>query len=282
MMRVPPAACDCHVHIYEPGFAAAPSATFALPSAPLADYRNVQQALGLQRVVLVQPTGYGADNRCLLGALAALGDAGRGVCVVAPDVSDEVLQGLHRAGVRGVRFMMISGSGGLLPWDALEPMAARLAPLGWAINLQLDGRTLPDLLGRLQRLRGKLVIDHTGKFLEPVSASDPAFRALLKLLDAPGRWVKLSAPYETSRSGPPAYDDVAALALAMLRAHPQACLWASNWPHPNRDPRPADAHMLALLARWCDESGGGDTLFEQVLGLNAAAAFDFPARSPSA
>ncbi len=280
--QLPAGACDCHVHVYEPGFPAASTATFAVPEGPLADYRHVQQALGLQRVVLVQPTGYGADNRCLLGALAGLGDAGRGVAVVPPEVSDAELQSLHRAGVRGVRFMMIPGSGGLLPWDALEPMAARLAPLGWTINLQLDGRTLPERLGRLQRLPGKLVIDHTGKFLEPVPPDDPAFRALLTLLDAPGRWVKLSAPYETSRSGPPAFEDVATLARVLLRTHPDRCLWASNWPHPNRNPRPADADMLALLAAWCAESGGGDALFARVLGPNAAAAFDFPWPLPSA
>ena len=81
---LPPGACDCHVHVYEPGFPAAPTATFALPVAPLADYRRVRQALGVQRVVLVQPTGYGADNRCLLAALTSLGDAGRGVAVVPP------------------------------------------------------------------------------------------------------------------------------------------------------------------------------------------------------
>jgi D-galactarolactone isomerase len=279
---IPPGACDCHVHVYEPGFAAAPTATFALPVAPLADYRRVQQALGLQRVVLVQPTGYGADNRCLVQALASLDGSGRGVAVVSPEVTDAELQALHDAGVRGVRFMMIPGSGGLLPWEALEPMASRLLPWGWTINLQLDGRTLSEVAPRLQRLPGKLVIDHTGKFLEPVPPSDPAFRSLLALLDAPGRWVKLSAPYETSRLGPPAYGDVGALAVALLCAHPDRCLWASNWPHPNRHPRPADADLLALLAAWCAESGGDAALFARVLGANAAAAFDFPWPAPSA
>lgn len=243
-------ACDCHVHIYERGYALAPSATFQPPHAPVDAYRAVQRALGLQRVVLVQPTGYGWDNRCLLDALAALGSAARGVAVVPPDIADAELARLHAAGVRGVRFMMLPGAGGLLPWDALPAFAARLAPLGWHINLQLDGRELPDRFDLLDRLPGRLVIDHTGKFLEPVAPDHAAFRALLRLLGRAGRWVKLSAPYETSRVGPPGYDDVAALARALVAACPGRCLWASNWPHPNRVPPPSDASLLALLDDW--------------------------------
>ena len=64
-------ACDCHVHIYTPGYALAPTATFTPPDAPLSAYRAVQQALGLRRAVVVQPTGYGFDNQAFrLGFLA--------------------------------------------------------------------------------------------------------------------------------------------------------------------------------------------------------------------
>ena len=82
----PHGVCDCHVHIYEDRFALAASATFKPPHAPVSAYRQVQRALGLQRVVLVQPTGYGFDNACLLDALAQLGDGAIGVAVVPPDV----------------------------------------------------------------------------------------------------------------------------------------------------------------------------------------------------
>ena len=118
---------------------------------------------------------------------------------------------------------------------------------------------------------GKVVIDHTGKFLEPVSTDHPAFQSLLAVLERPDRWVKLSAPYETSKTGAPAYDDVAALARALLAAHPDRCLWASNWPHPNRNPVPSDAAMLALLRDWT----GTGQLFERVLVHNPAAVYGF-------
>jgi D-galactarolactone isomerase len=264
-------ACDCHVHIYERGYPLAPSATFQPPHAPAGAYRAVQRALGLQRVVLVQPTGYGWDNRCLLDALAALGSSARGVAVVPPDVDAAELARLHAAGVRGIRFMMLPGSGGLLPWEALPGFAARLAPLGWHIDLQLDGRELPARFDLLDRLRGRLVIDHTGKFLEPVAPEHAAFRALLRLLERDGRWVKLSAPYETSRVGPPGYDDVSALARALVATHPQRCLWASNWPHPNRVPVPSDAALLALLDDWAPQRATR----ERVLVDNPAELYGF-------
>ena len=49
------------------------------------------------RVVIVQPTGYGVDNRCLLDALAAFGPQARGVATLPVDVSDAELARLHAA-----------------------------------------------------------------------------------------------------------------------------------------------------------------------------------------
>jgi D-galactarolactone isomerase len=145
--------------------------------------------------------------------------------------------------------------GGLLSWDDVDRIAARVAPLGWHVQIQLDGRDLPAHAARIARLPADAVIDHNGKFLEPVPPTHPAFRALIDLLDAGRCWVKLSAPYETSKSGPPRYDDVSALARALAAAHPERCVWASNWPHPNIQPSPSTAAMLDLLLDWApDES----------------------------
>jgi len=265
----PPLACDCHMHVYDERFAVLPSAPFKPPHAPVEAYRAVQRELGLQRVIVVQPIGYGFDNTCTLESMAALGPEARGVAIVRPDVSDAELQRLHELGVRGVRFMMLPG--GPLGWDELEPMAARIAPLGWNINLQLDGRTLPEHEAMLRRLPCRLVIDHNGKFLEPVAPEHPSFRCLLGLLDTGRVWVKLSAPYETSKIGAPHYDDVAVLAKAMARTNPQRCLWASNWPHPNQPRLPECAAMLDLLLEWADS----DTTRRQILSDNPAQLYGY-------
>jgi D-galactarolactone isomerase len=268
----PAGACDCHVHVYDAAHPLAPSATFKPPHAPWSAYQAVQRALGLSRAVLVQPTGYGLDNAVLLAALAQAGAAARGVVVLPVDVSDDELQRLHALGVRGVRFMMLGGAGGVLPWRALPSMAQRIAPLGWHVNLQLDGRDLPQHRQMIDALPCGVVIDHTGKFIEPVPLGHPAFRALNAVLERPQRWIKLSAPYETSKVGPPHYDDVSLLARALLNAHPERCLWASNWPHPNRKPVPSDAAMLALLDAWTE---GDRALRQRVLVANPAALYGF-------
>ena len=96
----------------------------------------------------------------------------------------------------------------------------------------------------------EVVIDHNGKFMEPVAPEHPAFLTLLRLLDSGRCWVKLSAPYETSKTGAPRYEDVSVLARALARSHPERCVWASNWPHPGQNPAPSSAAMLDLLLDW--------------------------------
>jgi len=246
-----PGACDCHVHIYEPERF---PLTQQIARASWRDYRNVQQRLGLERAVLVQANGYGFDIRCLLDALSQAGDAARGIAVIKPDITDEQLVELHRNGVRGVRFMLIPNAQGALGWEALEPISARIAELGWVINLQVDGRLLADYEQRLRALPSALSIDHTGKFLEPVGTDHIGFKSLLRLLDTGNVWVKVSAPYETSKTGAPHYEDVSQLARALMQIHPDRCLWASNWPHPGRDPMPDDLAMLDLLSEWAPDS----------------------------
>lgn len=268
----PPGACDTHMHFYDRRYPTAPSAVFAPPDAAVADYRKVQARLGLQRVVVVQPTTYGKDNRCTLEAIAAIGPDARGVAVVDETVSDGELERLTRAGIRGVRFHMLAG--GALPWDHLETIAARVHQFGWHVQLQLDGRTLPEKDAVIRRFPGTLVIDHTGKFLEPVATDHEAFRALLRLLENGRTWVKLSAPYETSKLGPPLYGDVGAVAKALIRAAPERMLWASNWPHPRQppyDPPPDEAVLLDTLLDWAPD----DATRRKILADNPATLYGF-------
>ena len=257
------------MHVYEDRFPLVPQATVKPPHAPLVDYLQVQRMLGLSRAVIVQPNGYGFDNTCTLEALASLGDAARGIATVPPNVTDVELERLTRAGVRGARFHLLPG--GMLTWDSLEPMAARIASFGWHVQLQLDGRELPRFEAALARLHVPLVIDHNGKFLEPVAIDHPGFKALLRLLAGGNTWVKLSAPYETSKRGPPDYADVGALARALVQANPERCVWASNWPHPGYNPPPDSAALLDLLLEWADD----DATRRRILVDNPAALYGF-------
>ena len=66
---VPDGACDSHHHIYDPRFPYNPKAVLTPPYATVSDYRALQKRLGTSRNVMVQPSTYGTDNRCLLDVL---------------------------------------------------------------------------------------------------------------------------------------------------------------------------------------------------------------------
>ena len=251
-MAVPPKACDTHMHFYDEKIPGAPG-TFLPGTFTVDDYRALQKQLGIERVVVVQANAYADDNSVALNAMKQLGKAAKGVAVVKPSVADAELDRLTKGGMCAVRIMVLHG--GMLGFDVMDAVAARVHPFGWHVNIQLDGRDLPKYEAQIKRLPGKFVIDHTGKFLEPVAPSAEPFKSLLRLIDTGRCWVKLSAPYETSKTGAPRYEDVSVLARALVKHAPQRMLWASNWPHPSaRKPAPPDdAALMDLLADWAPD-----------------------------
>lgn len=248
-MTTPAGATDTHMHFYGPyaRWPLSPLSPNNPPEASVAAYAQVQRRLGLERVVVVQPAGYRTDNRCTMAAVAKIGATARAVVVVEPDAPETELTALREAGAVGLRVFMLPG--GIYRFAQIPDLAARTAGVGWHLQLQLDGRLLPDHEAMLTPLAraGRLVIDHTGKFLEPVPVEHPAFVCLRRLVDA-GAFVKLSAPYETSKVGPPGYDDVAALARALVAQAPERMLWATNWPHPGHAPKDEQALLDWLAA----------------------------------
>jgi len=212
-------------------------------------YRELQRRLGLERVVVVQPNAYRDDNRVTMAAVKALGKSARAVVVVGENISQKELQTLTEAGAVAQRFFNLPG--GSVQFDRMDAIMAGVHPFGWHANLQLDGRDLPKHEAQIRRLPGKFVIDHNGKFLEPVGTDHAAFRTLLGLIVTGRCWVKLSAPYETSKTGGPKYEDVSRLARALVKHAPERMLWATNWPHPTVPPGTLDdLALLELLENW--------------------------------
>jgi D-galactarolactone isomerase len=268
---VPAGATDTHIHFYDAKAPVAPGAPMP-GDRTVAEYRAVQRRLGTERVIVVQPNAYADDNSLTLAAIAALGAGARGVAVVRPGVADAELARLTAGGIRGLRIMTLNG--GTLGFDVMDAMMARVHAFGWHANVQLDGRELPTHAAQIARLPGRFVIDHTGKFLEPVSVDDPAFAALLRLVDTGRCWVKISGPYETSRTGAPRYEDVGRLARALIAHAPERILWASNWPHPSAvGAMPDEADLLDLLLDWAPS----DAVRARILRDNPAEVYGFPA-----
>ncbi|MEX2631363.1 MAG: amidohydrolase family protein [Tistlia sp.] len=270
-LKTPPGTTDTHIHIFSEGHAGQPGGPPMPAPATVADYRRFQKWLGLERAVVVQSNAYQLDNACLLEALADFGGDARGIAAVTPETPEAELERMTAAGVLGARIMNLPG--GAVGLDRLEAVAARVRPFGWHVIVQLDGRQLPDHEAVLKRLEGPYVVDHVGKFLEPVALDHAAFRCLLGLVERGNCYVKLSAAYETSQSGAPDYRDVGRLARALVEAAPERMLWASNWPHVGvpRERYPDDVDLLDVLLEWAPD----ETVRRGILVDNPARLYGF-------
>ena len=270
-LKLPAGATDTHMHVYLAEVPPAPGGP-PLPGDFRAEqYREMQQRLGLSRVIVVQPNAYQDDNRVTLGAIRALSPGAKGVGVVKPGVTDAEIERLTQGGIVAQRIFQLPW--GAVGFDRMRDVMSRVHPFGWHANIQLDGRELPQWESAIKSLPGRFVIDHVGKYLEPVTPEADAFKSLLRLLDTGRCWVKLSAPYETSKTGAPKYEDVGRLAKALVKHAPERMLWASNWPHPSapRDNPPDDADLLDLLLDWAPD----EAVRSKILVDNAAELYGF-------
>jgi predicted TIM-barrel fold metal-dependent hydrolase len=247
-LPTPPGAVDCHFHVYDP---AAPVAPGAKPhgAATIGDHDRLLARLGVQRRVLVQPSTYGFDNALHLKTLEALGrERARMVAVVPPDAPIESLRAMAALGVVGARANLVQGIP-LAPAD-VAPLTARLAEVGWHLQLFAHAATIADLADVLRAAPCPVVFDHLAQLPLAGWEAHPAWAVVRDLLQAGRGWVKLSSPYSLDQANPAAAGD---LARALVRLAPSQMVWGTNWPHPNATAIPDDAALLDLVAEWVPE-----------------------------
>lgn len=287
-LKVPAGSCDCHVHIFEPDrFPYTPKRTYTPATSSVEMLNRFQKKLGFDRVVLVQPSGYGADNRCMVESLQRLGPRARGVAVINPaTVTQGELQQLHDVGVRGIRLNLeVKGETNVqVAADALVAAEKAVLPFGWAIQIYADTKVIVALGPQLLTTKTPVILDHFGGVKTKDGIDHADFQNMLHIIRDGNVYVKLSAPYRASRQAPE-YADIQPFAQALVAAAPRRMVWASDWPHTgssaNRtgdlsmtEPfRAEDAgHTLDLLANWVPD----ETTRHRILVENAAVLFDFP------
>jgi len=252
-LKAPAGSVDSHIHLYDDRVQPVAGASLTPPTATLADYRFLQRRLGIERMVIVTPSTYGFDNSLMLAGLAQSNGSARGVAVVQPNITDEELSSLDQAGVRGIRFNLSFGGTKI---EELERLAARVNELGWHVQLVSPGEELPRLESKLLKLPCRLVIDHLGQLAQPGGVTSDGFAALSRLVVTGRVWTKLSAPYNTSKSGAPGYFDFGQVASALVKLRADRLMWGSDWPHPTmKSDKPDDAQIFDLLASWAPEEG---------------------------
>lgn len=267
--RVPAGAVDTHCHIFDPArFPFDPCRSYTPGTATVGELQAMHARLGISRVVLVQPSVYGADNRCLLQGLATLANA-RGVAVIDPAaVTDEGLDALRKAGVVGVRVNLGASVEGQaeIAREAVSRTLARVAPFGLLVQLYIDLPLVAVLADVIAASPAPVVLDHLGGVQIGHGVKHPSFGVLLALLADGKAWVKLSASHRTARdeSGYPSLEPII---RSLIGANPHRLVWGSDWPHtggtarigPKRgDVEPFrsvdDASILMQLSSWMPDA----------------------------
>lgn len=242
-------ACNAHCHVFGPRerFAFAPNAPFVpAADAPKEALYALNERLGFERCVVVQSSCHGFDNRVTEDALASRPGAYRGIALLRPDVADAELLRLDAAGFRGVRFNYMGHLGSGTPVDEVLALSARLAPLGWHLQIHGDPGLLSDLGPALRRSAVPVVIDHIGRIDASLGLEQAQFQALRGLLRDPRFWVKVSGIDRITRQGPP-YFDALPFAQALVAEFGDRVLWGNDWPHPNHTEAAVDDDLLAAL-----------------------------------
>ncbi|AMB87228.1 2-pyrone-4,6-dicarboxylate hydrolase [Pseudomonas agarici] len=250
---LPDNACDAHLHILDARFAPAIAGTPTPTHMTWDDYGLLQKHLGSSRAVIVQAKHYGFDNACLLDAIARSQGKARGIAVVATDISDRELERLDQAGVRGLRFSLWNNANAVASWDTLAPLAARIAELGWHIQLHAAADQLVAHERLIAHLPTPLVIDHMGRLPPHAGLAHPAALLLRRWLEAGKTWIKLSGAYLNSDSGAPNYAPTLETARQMVQWAPTRMFWGSDWPHITEQHKPDDAQLVNLLNDWAGE-----------------------------
>jgi len=234
MMRV--GGCDTHVHIV--GDAQTYPMVQARQYTPgPASVEQLQAHLtrqGLTHAVIVQPSVYGTNNQCLLDALAAMSGHARGVAVLDTSIDTSALRQLDAQGVRGIRLNLeSSGEHNVTALQtALQHWAPRLADLGWHIQVYAPWSVTVACVHVMAQLPVPVVLDHLALWPDAGCTSDEAIR-VLDLLAQGQIYIKLSGSYRS-----PLKDAQALVMLSqrLLATRPDRLLWASDWPHTNREP----------------------------------------------
>lgn len=236
---LPGDACDCHVHVIgsQADYPMVADRHYTPGPASLSALQRHMADAGLARAVIVQPSVYGTDNRCMLDSLARMDGAGRGIAVVDQSIDDQGLQALHAGWVRGLRLNLESAgrSDPVVIRRTLAAWAERLAPLGWHLQIYASLDAIAAAAPALHGLPVPVVLDHFAMVPAGMPHDDARVQAVFGLVREGAAYVKLSAAYRIELS-PGTSDATCALAQAYVDCHPDRVLWASDWPHTNREP----------------------------------------------
>ena len=284
---VPPGACDCHTHVIGDArqFPLAPSRTYTPGQASVEELQALHRSLHIARVVVVQPSVYGTDNRCTLAAIRQYGSSARGIAVIDERTPAPELDEMAGAGIRGIRINLAT-TGQTDPDLARRRFEAAVERIGtrrWHIQIYASLPVITAIHSLVLTSPVPVVFDHFGGAQGAGGIGQQGFDGLVELVRTGRAHVKVSAPYRGS-SQTPDFPDMTPLAVALIAANIERILWGSDWPHPDTRIAPGRSAMdvaphldiddgvaINQLARWAPQASAR----KQILVDNPAALYGF-------
>jgi 2-pyrone-4,6-dicarboxylate lactonase len=250
---MPPGATDAHFHVFEPGYPHVADPLYTFPDAALSKYLELTDYLGIDRMVLVQPSFYGEDNMLTLDVLREVGaDRCRAVVRVGDETTDAELDRYHDLGVRAIRLDLFARAdrptGEIITY--VQQMARRASRLGWHLQFYTPGTIVRDLLPFLADFDQTFVIDHMGYMKESDGLTSIDAERLLRVLELGNCWIKLSGAYRIAKDKP--LSTVNGLGRSLVATRADRLIWGSDWPH-LPDGRRDTGELLDLLAEWAPD-----------------------------
>ena len=256
--QLPAGAVDAHCHVFGPGaeFPYAPERKYTPCDASKHQLFALRDHLGFDKNVIVQATCHGADNSALVDALISSKGKARGVATVKRQVTDQEIQTMHDAGVRGVRFNFVKRLVDFTPKDELLEIATRIKQWGWHVVIYFEAVDLPELWNFFTALPTTVVVDHMGRPNVDQPVDGPQFQLFMKFMrEHHNVWSKVSCPERLSVTGPSAlngeqnpYLDVIPFARQVVETFSDRVLWGTDWPHPNlKDHMPDDGLLVNYI-----------------------------------
>jgi len=240
---------DCHIHLFGDAlrYPAIAERTYTPTEATLSQWRAISEPLGVRRAVLIQPSAYGTDNAQLLDGLRKAGDMARGIAVIDDATPDHVLETMHGLGVRGVRLNFVTGAspGPRSVPAQLQATAARIADLGWHLQVLARGALLESIAVQVPKLGVPVVFDHMAGARTSLGLDEVGFKAALGLLREGKCWIKISGADHVSehREAP---EEALTIMRTLVAANSDQLIWGSDWPHIGKAGGPQSVEYLPI------------------------------------
>jgi len=265
--EVPPHACDSHTHIFgDPKEFPFWSGRTYTPEVALPDEMSaLHRALHMERVVIVNPSVYGTDNSATLYGMKARGATARGVAVIDETTTESELDGMAKAGIRGIRLNLTAPGKIDTPAARQRFQAAvdRVKRRAWHIQMYTTLPVIAAIQDLVKASPVPVVFDHFGGAEAKLGLRQPGFADLLALVQSGHAYVKISGAYRASTKRPD-YPDVVPFAKALIAANADRIVWGTDWPHPATTPGHAadvtplpqidDGRLLNQLAVWAPDA----------------------------